>query len=104
MMSKLTNQDKADIVWALAGEWAVEHGDVSYEHFLRIVDGAFAVTEADDCSSISWCVRDKKFEGICHGCPHNRFPWSGDPACCEAAPDELNDLLIKFDRAKSFPK
>ena len=58
-MRKLTNQEKADIVCALAGEWAAAHEDVSYEIFLRIVDGAFAVTESDDCSEVSWCVRDK---------------------------------------------
>lgn len=103
-MRKLTNQEKADIVWALAGEWAEAHEDTDYDQFLRIVDGTFAITEADTCSAISWCVRDKKFEGICHGCPHNRFPWSGDPGCCENAPDELNDFLLKLDRAKSFPK
>ena len=103
-MRKLTNRDKADIVCALAGEWAEAHEDTDYDQFLRLVDGAFAITESDDCSAVSWCVRDKKFEGICHGCPHNRFPWSGDPCCCEEAPDELNDFLFKLDQAKKFPK
>lgn len=99
-MRKLTNTEKAEIVWALAGEWMEGHDDTSYEQFLRIVDGTIAVTEEDDCSMTSWCVRDKGLEGICRGCLHNRFPWSGDPACCEKVPDEINDLLIKLDQAK----
>lgn len=104
-MKELTNTEKAGIVFELAGAWmAFWNDDIDFHHFLRIVDGAFAMAEAEVSSGVPWCKATGKLKGFCIGCEHNEYPWSGDPLGCAELPTEVNDLLIKLDQAKSFPK